>query len=44
MSVRQRKLTACHRYIALDHLAYNAYLEDWGEVAAVEERLDTLVS
>ncbi len=44
MSDRQRRLTVCHLYIGLDHLAYNAHLEDWGEVAAGEERLDTLVS
>ena len=44
MSDRQRRLTACYLYIGLGHLAYNAHLEDWGEVAAVEERLDTLIS
>lgn len=35
----QQRLLACLLHIGLDHIAYNAHLEDWREVANVERRL-----
>jgi hygromycin-B 4-O-kinase len=37
------RLTACYQHIGLDHLAYNAYLGDWSMLAAIAERMRTLV-
>jgi hygromycin-B 4-O-kinase len=38
------RLMACYLHIGLDHLAYNAYLEDIAALAATAERMQTLVS
>ena len=35
----QQRLLACLLHIGLDHIAYNAHLDDWREVANVERRL-----
>ena len=38
------RLLACYLHIGLDHLAYNAYLEDWDALLATAERMRELVS
>jgi hygromycin-B 4-O-kinase len=38
------RLMACYLHIGLDHLAYNAYLEDMSALWATAERLQALVS
>jgi len=43
-AARCRRLLASHLHIGLDHLGYNAYLENWDQFAAVEERLAELVA
>jgi hygromycin-B 4-O-kinase len=36
------RLLACYLHIGLDHLAYNAYLEDWDTLLATVERMRKL--
>jgi hygromycin-B 4-O-kinase len=36
------RLLACYLHIGLDHLAYNAYLEDWSTLLATAERTQVL--
>jgi hygromycin-B 4-O-kinase len=36
------RLLACYLHIGLDHLAYNAYLEDWETLLATAERMKVL--
>lgn len=38
------RLTACYLHIGLDHLAYNAHLEDWAALRATAERMRALVT
>lgn len=38
------RLLACHLHIGLEHLAYNASLEDWPMVVAVARRMRTLAA
>lgn len=38
------RLAACYLHIGLDHLAYNAHLEDWAALCATAERMRTLVN
>ncbi len=40
---RQERRLACLLHIGLQHLAYNAYLEDWTTLAQVEARMRVLV-
>lgn len=40
---KEARLAACYLHIGLDHLAYNAYLEDWSTLLATAERMRTLV-
>jgi hygromycin-B 4-O-kinase len=40
----ENRLQACYLHIGLDHLAYNAWLENWPGLAAVAERMRALVS
>lgn len=37
------RLAACYLHIGLDHLAYNAHLEDWATLRATAERMRALV-
>lgn len=41
---KEARLTAYYLHIGLDHLAYNAYLEDWPAVLATAERMQMLVN
>ena len=41
---KQSRLMACYLHIGLEHLAYNAYLEDWSSLLATAERMLTLVT
>jgi hygromycin-B 4-O-kinase len=41
---KETRLQACYLHIGLDHLAYNAYREDWAALAATAERMQTLVT
>ena len=38
------RLQACYLHIGLDHLAYNAWLEDWPTLSATAERMRGLVN
>ena len=38
------RLQACYLHIGLDHLAYNAWLEDWPTLSATAERMRKLVA
>lgn len=38
------RLMACYVHIGLDHLAYNAFIEDWAAVLATAERMQTLAT
>lgn len=38
------RMLACYLHIGLDHLAYNAHLEDWNAIAQVEARIRELAS
>ena len=38
------RLMACYLHIGLEHLAYNAYLEDWPSLVATAERMRTLIA
>jgi hygromycin-B 4-O-kinase len=38
------RLLACYLHIGLDHLAYNAYLEDWDTLMATAERMQDLAN
>jgi hypothetical protein len=40
---KEARLMACYLHIGLDHLAYNAYLEDWAALSATAERMRMLV-
>jgi hygromycin-B 4-O-kinase len=39
---KDSRLLACYLHIGLDHLAYNAHLEDWATLTATAERMKTL--
>ncbi len=41
---KEQRLMACYLHIGLDHLAYNAYLDDWPTLMATAERMRTLVT
>jgi hygromycin-B 4-O-kinase len=41
---REDRLTACYLRIGLDHLLYNAYLEDWETLAATAARMRDLTN
>lgn len=41
---QDERLKACYLHIGLDHLAYNAYLEDWPALTATAERMRTIVA
>jgi hygromycin-B 4-O-kinase len=40
---KEARLMACYLHIGLDHLAYNAYQEDWSTLAATADRLQMLM-
>jgi hygromycin-B 4-O-kinase len=40
---KESRLAACYLHIGLDHLAYNAYLQDWPTLSATADRMRTLV-
>lgn len=40
---KQERLAACYLHIGLDHLAYNAYLDDWPTLLATADRMRALV-
>lgn len=40
---KDSRLMACYLHIGLDHLAYNAHLESWTDLAATAERMKALV-
>lgn len=39
---KDRRLLACYLHIGLDHLAYNAHMEDWSALTATAARMTTL--
>ena len=41
---KDSRLLACYLHIGLDHLAYNAHLEDWPTLAATAERMRALAT
>ena len=40
---QEERLTACYLHIGLDHLAYNAIIDDWSTLLATAARMRTLV-
>lgn len=40
---QEERLTACYLHIGLDHLAYNAIIDDWETLLATAERMRSLV-
>ncbi len=40
---KEARLAACYLHIGLDHLAYNAHLQDWATLRATAEQMRTLV-
>ena len=41
---KQRRLMACYLHIGLEHLAYNAYLNNWAMLSATAKRMRDLAS
>lgn len=41
---KDSRLLACYLHIGLDHLAYNAYFENWSDLAETVKRMKTLVA
>jgi hygromycin-B 4-O-kinase len=41
---KEARLMACYLHIGLDHLKYNAYLEDWSTLLATAKRMRTVVT
>ena len=41
---KEARLRACYLHIGLDHLAYNAFIEDEAALLATAQRMQTLVT